>query len=279
MFGLSADGPERGLRNALRLSSSLHHPLDLLNFYLNWPDRFPTSSVRTIASAGVTPEITWQPWLSRPDGSHRGVPLRAIADGQYDAFIRQWAQAAASCDRPIYLRFAHEMNSNGLPWSASAPGNSAHLYVDAYRHVVDMFRAAGASNVRWIWSPNVAYRGSTPLAAVYPGRSYVDMVGLDGYNSGTAVAGSTWRTPAQVFGETLEQVRSLAPDTPVLITETASSAAGGSKPRWIRQLFAYLGAQPEVVGVVWFNLVTRADWLLNSSPADLAAARVGLRTF
>jgi hypothetical protein len=279
LFGLSSGGPQRGLRDALRLSQSLDHPLDLLNIYLNWPDRFPTSALQAIAREGITPEITWQPWRSEADGSHSGIALRAIADGQLDPFIRQWAVDAKSWARPLLLRFAHEMNADGVPWSAGAPGNTPRLYVEAYRHVVDVFRAAGATNVRWVWSPNISYRGSTPLAQVFPGRRYVDVVGLDGYNSGTAVAGGSWRTPEQVFGPTLAQVRSLAAGLPVLITETASSSDGGDKASWIRELFGYLRRQPDVVGLVWFNLATRADWPLDSSPAALAAARAELRDY
>lgn len=279
LFGLSAAGPQRGLHDALALSSTLGRRLDLLNVYLNWPESFPSASLDAIQRAGVTPEITWQPWVSEADGTHRGIALKAIASGEYDQFLRQWALSAARWKRPLLLRFAHEMNSGGLPWSAQAPGNSAQLYVAAYRHVVRVFRAAGATNVQWIWSPNVSYRGSTPLAEVYPGAQYVDIVGLDGYNSGTDVAGSQWRSPAQVFGATLAEVSKLAPKVPVLITETASSAAGGSKPAWIRQLFSYMRAQPDVIGVVWFNIVSRADWPLNDSPADLAASRAALTDY
>jgi hypothetical protein len=276
LFGLSASGAQRGLHDALALSTALHRRLDLLNFYLNWPETFPGGALDAIQLAGVTPEITWQPWVATTGGDHRGVSLGAIAAGDYDRFIRQWAVSAARWKGPLLVRFAHEMNSNGLPWSAQAPGNSAQVYVAAYRHVVRIFRSAGATNVEWVWSPNVSYRGSTPLAQVYPGRRYVDIIGLDGYNSGTRVAGGRWRSPSEVFGATLAQVGALAPQVPILITETASSAAGGSKPGWIGQLFTYMHAQPDVIGVVWFNIDSRADWPLNDSPADLTAARAAL---
>jgi Glycosyl hydrolase family 26 len=279
IFGLSAAGPHRGLDDALALSSELGRHLDLLNFYLNWPESFPTASLDAIDSAGATPEITWQPWVSEADGTHQGIALRAIAAGDYDSFLRRWAVSAARWKQPLLLRFAHEMNTIGLPWSAQAPGNTPQGYVAAYRHVVNVFRAAGATNVQWIWSPNVSYDGSTPLAQVYPGRHYVDIVGVDGYNSGTQIAGSQWRSPAQLFGPTLAQVRQVAPKIPILITETASSASGGSKPAWIGELFGYMHAQPDVIGVVWFNIASRADWPLDDSPADLAAASAALSAY
>jgi beta-mannanase len=47
--------------------------------------------------------------------------------------------------------------------------------------VHDLFAAAGARNVTWMWSPNVTYPGAAPLAGLYPGDDYVDWVGLSGY--------------------------------------------------------------------------------------------------
>ena len=73
------------------------------------------------------------------------------------------------------------MNGNWNSWG-TRPGNSSADYVAMWRHVVSIFRAAGASNVRWVWSPNIyASRSTTtrPFAAYYPGNAWVDDVGLD----------------------------------------------------------------------------------------------------
>ena len=35
-----------------------------------------------------------------------------------------------------------------------------------------------------MWAPNAVYTGSAPLADLYPGDAYVDLVGLSNYNWG-----------------------------------------------------------------------------------------------
>ncbi len=52
-------------------------------------------------------------------------------------------------------------------------GNQAGDYVAAWQHVHDGVAATGATNVQWVWSPNVPYWGSTGLAGLYPGTAYL----------------------------------------------------------------------------------------------------------
>ena len=133
-----------------------------------------------------------------------------------------------------------------------------------------------ASNLSWVWSPNVPYTGSVPLDGLYPGGTNVDVVALDGYNFGTSQPWSSWVQPEALFAPGLQQLRSLAPGKPVLIAETASGEAGGSKADWVRSLFAYLAAQPDVTAVVWFDFLKETDWRLRSSAASAAAVREAL---
>ena len=96
--------------------------------------------------------------------------------------MRRWATQIKAWGKPLMLRFAHEMNGDWYPWSEGVNGNGAGQYVAAYRRVVTLFRSVGATNVTWVWSPNVAYPGSVPLSRLFPGDGYVDRTGLDGYN-------------------------------------------------------------------------------------------------
>ena len=78
--------------------------------------------------------------------------LRNIIAGRFDPYIRP-GQDARRLRRPVRLRFAQEMNGNWYPWSEHANGNRPHEFVRAWRHIHDIFRAAGATNVEWVWSP------------------------------------------------------------------------------------------------------------------------------
>jgi beta-mannanase len=142
--------------------------------------------------------------------------------------------------------------------------------------VHDVVASTGATNISWVWNPNVPYWGSTPLNQLYPGGDYVDVVALDGYNWGTSQSWSAWQEPEVLFGEGITQLRQLAPGTPIMIAETASSEVGGSKPQWITNLFRYVSAQQDVVALVWFHINKEADWRINSTSASADAFRAGL---
>jgi beta-mannanase len=220
--------------------------------------------------------IAWEPWRWGGGITQPGYALDRIVAGDMDGYLRGWASGIAAWGRPVTLRFAHEMNGNWYPWAEGINGNGPGDYVAAWRHVHDLFKAAGAVNVTWMWAPNVPYPGSTPLTSLYPGRDYVDVVGLDGYNWGTAASWSSWTDPKSLFGPGLAQLRALAPGKPIVIAETASAEAGGSKPEWIKTLIAYLAAQRDIVGFVWFQFVKETDWRFDSTPASGAAFKQAL---
>jgi beta-mannanase len=126
-----------------------------------------------------------------------------------------------------------------------------------------------------VWSPNVPYPGSTDLASLYPGADSVDVVALDGYNWGSA-PGQHWTEPAALFGPGIDRLRGIAPGKPVIVGEVASSEVGGSKSAWNRDLVAYLQAQPDVLGFVWFDFQKEADWRIDSTAASATSLRDAL---
>ena len=280
--GLSeGDGANRGLGGALATASATGQHLDEFNFYMAWAynEAFPTSDMQAIVAAGALPSITWEPWQPGAGAYQSTYSLDNIINGRFDSYIDSWARAAAAFGSPMKLRFAHEMNGSWYPWGATVNGNSPAKYVAAYRHVHDRFAAAGASNVRWVWSMNIVDGMPTPLNQLYPGDAYVDSVGVDGYNGGTDNPGmGGWHTPSQVFSNTLVQVAQIAGSKPVYLAETGSAVGGGDKAGWVRDLFTYLKSTP-VTGVDWFEFGGYPDWRLTSSSGVLDAARTALSTW
>ena len=237
----------------------------------------PIADLNAVHARGATSLITWEPWLWGGNGANQpAFALDRITAGDYDTYIAQWGNALKTWGKPVMLRFAHEMNGNWYPWAEAANGNEAGDYVAAWRHVHDVMAATGATNVQWVWSPNVPYWGSTPLTGLYPGAGYVDVVGLDGYNWGTSASWSSWTPPASLFGEGLAALRSLAPGKAIMISETASAEAGGSKADWNTALVSYLAAQPDVTAFVWFHHNKEVDWRINSSAASATALAAAL---
>jgi mannan endo-1,4-beta-mannosidase len=198
-----------------------------------------------------------------------GVSLAAIASGQYDPYLRAYASAVKAFGSRVILSFGHEMNGSWYSWGYWHTSPAA--FVAAWRHIVTVFRAAGAENVTWLWVVNVIHpNGSIPSPARWwPGSSYVTWVGIDGY-----YYKPSW-TFASLFGPTIKAVRALTLD-PILISETGAAPAAG-KPAKIADLFAGVRAYG-LLGFVWFDAKGTRDWRL-TSPAAFAAFCRGAQAY
>jgi beta-mannanase len=218
--------------------------------------------------------ITWM--SDDPSASSQGAyTAQAILSGRYDGYIRAWAAGLRDAGAPVRLRYDHEMNGNWYAWSPGSNGQTAAGYVAAWRHVHEIFTAAGATNVQWVWSPNVAFPGSAPLAGLYPGDAYVDRIGVDGYNWGASDRAHAWQSFAGVFDSTLSEVAALT-SRPVMLTEVASTEAGGDKAGWIADFFTSLSHRASIEGFVWFDADKETDWRIDSSPPARSAFAAGL---
>lgn len=259
-----------------RFANEIGRSPAIIMWYEQWggwdQGRLRLREVEAVLSRGATPMITWDPWDPYAGLDQPAYRLVNIALGHFDAYIDSWATALASVGQPVYLRFGHEMNGDWYCWCAGVNGNSAADYVAAWRHMHDRFVAAGATNVRWVWSPNIEYAGSTAFADLYPGDAYVDWVGLDGYNWGTSKAGKAWLSFEGIFLGSYQRLLSLTAK-PMMIAEMASTEVGGDKAAWIRQAFLdqLPTTFPKVRAVTWFHENKETDWRVTSSAAALAA--------
>jgi hypothetical protein len=223
---------------------------------------FPYDTVGRSHDAGAVPLITWEPWNRN---------LRALIRGDYDGYLRTSARQAASFGKPILLRFAHEMNGDWYPWSLGVDGNSASDYINAYRHVVRIFRSENANNVKHVWAPNTGTFGS-----LFPGNDYIDFLGLDGYNWGAKF--NTWESFEQVFDSSYRSITKLS-RKPLLITEFGANQHGGDKPAWIRHGLSrsVLERYPQIRALIIFDkYYDDADWRVSSSDASESALRSAL---
>lgn len=226
-----------------------------------------STEIANLRSRGETPVVTLEPYTSTGVAS-----FAEIAAGKYDAYFKKEADAVRGLGMTVMIRFAHEMNLLSSDWAAGKLGNTAAGYVEAWRHIVTIFRTEGASNVKWVWAPNVDY-GGRPFNQFYPGDEWVDYVGLDGYNWGTS-SGGTWQTFSKIFASSYATITQLS-SKPLIITETAASETGGNKAAWIEETYFETIPQkmPRVAGVIWFNDNKERDWRVESSQASLDAYR------
>jgi beta-mannanase len=256
-----------GTGTIAQLETTLGRKLAISHNFYGWTDDW-TGWVSSTAQAGYLPLITWEAWTN---GSV-GIPLDDIINGAHDTMIRSRAQASLAVGQKSFLRWGHEMNGNWYPWDGFHNGANTAAnakYISAYRHIHDLFTAVGASNVLWVFSPNV---DSVPgdawnqWANYYPGDAYVDWLAFDGYNWGTVMTTSSWRTFPSMTSTIYAGLA--AKGKPIMIPETASAEQGGDKAAWIAAILPALKASfPAIKALVWFHMNKETDWRVDSSPA------------
>jgi mannan endo-1,4-beta-mannosidase len=236
---------------------------NLVIYYSHWLEPFQVGFAISAAKHGAETVVQIDP---------NNLSLASIAAGRYDAYLRSYATAVKAFGGQVVLSFGHEMNGNWYSWGYQH--TPAKVFVAAWRHIVTVFRAAGARNVTWLWTVNIiAKDGHVPdPASWWPGSSYVNWVGIDGYYYTTS------QSFAQVFGPTIVDVRALTAD-PILIAETGASVDAGQAAK-ITDLFAGIQAYG-LLGFAWFDYndsIQGLDWRL-SSPAALGAYRQDAKAF
>lgn len=256
--------------------SAVHQQPSVYEFSEGWAlDQFDKSSIDQVAAKGMLPLITWEPWnyadpspAARNDGDQPTYKLTNIIDGKFDKYIKMWAVGIKSLGFTVAIRFAQEMNSYWYPWGDMTNGNTASEYVQAWRHVHDIFAQEGATNVIWVWSPNIIWNNDTDLAELYPGNSYVNWIGLDGYYGTPGI--NQYTSFDSLFDKTLEELQTFT-NKPVIIAETGGTNTAGYMARWVTQTFQQISQHPNIIGFVWFEAYKTVDWKIADHPAAAVA--------
>ena len=221
-----------------------------LSLYLTSP-RNPRagflSYLTAVAATGKVPEV--------------GIdilPDAAVAAGTYDAEITQMARDFKGFGQPIFARPGVEIANS---WNAYSP----HVFVQAWRRVVDVFRRENADNVAFVWC--IAAVGYSTFDAFdaqgnglwYPGDEYVDWLGLDLFDA------RDFTGPGQSHANSLALCAfALRRKKPVMIAECTAKGLGlastGSAQAywstWFAPFFAFLDAQPVIREFSYINW----DW-------------------
>lgn len=153
-----------------------------INHSFRQPAEAPWGPIRTRMlrdkAAGRIPMLSWaageQPGVADHDDAAL-ARLTEIAAGKRDAAIDGQARALKALGTPVFLRFTWEFDLR-YPGPVGVRTHKA-----AWRRVVKRFRALGATNVAFVWCPSWLAYSNGRAAAFYPGDSYVDWIGVDGY--------------------------------------------------------------------------------------------------
>jgi endoglucanase len=251
------------------LETAMGRRLDMDSHYYSWSSTFPSRLDTWDVQAGRIPLDSWN-----------GVTSAAINNGSQDALIRARATAARAFGSPILVRLLPEMDAIVKTSTTGTPAQ----FISAWKHVVNIFRAQGATNVGWVWNPNAFHFSGGVSQRYYPGATYVDWIAADGYNWSPKTPSGTTTTAWTTFHDEFAAFYSWAQyqGKPLMVAETGAMEYPGMttrKAQWITGTGSTIQASyPKIKALVYFDDIggsnqsgTQFDWRLNSSTASLNA--------
>jgi len=235
-----------------RVAAAYGKPYAISLVYTQWNSLASHVATREIWAKSPTLQVSWEPTLG----------LTAVQDGKY---MREFARDLKAFGRPVFLRFASEMNGSWTVWH----GNPT-LYREKFALVARIMREE-APNVAMVWSPN--YVGDEDYNLYYPGDESVDWVGINGYTEAFFLGDlNASQKDADIFYQgrrtnPLDKFKAIytqySPRKPIMLSETGFGWANRSPNRdesaWAAQtlerFYGYLPlVYPRLKAVSYFNV-------------------------
>lgn len=208
--------------------------------------------------AGTIPMVSW------------GVDFTGgtVVSGAKDAYLERQAQEVIAYGKPVFIRLDWEMNGSWYEqWGSGhvAPAD----YIAAWRHIRQIFWAAGATNAAFVWCPNVGQPSGTASQQWYPGDSYVDWIGVDAYPQSNGAS-------SLLYGpDGLDAMANFAAlrGKPTMMAEWAPTEPDVPQP--FDLVFAWAQRHPDTVkALVYFNYGSaQNDHFLTDHPVGAAEYR------
>jgi Glycosyl hydrolase family 26 len=227
-------------------------PVKSVTYFNAWLGPYPTVLGQLAAQNGATMYLNLEPQNTWGGGAN--PKLTDITKGSADSYLTSIGNAIKAGGVPVYWCFAHEMNGSWYPWGTGAV--TPAQYVACLQHVVTVIRAAAGGFSRHVWCPNNNDVGS--IKPYYPGDTYVDIMGFDGYLN-TASSSQTYKS---FVAGTVAEIRSLNSKLPIWNAETGVTAGSNRITRY-PQFIADMKAD----GLWGFT-----QW--NETPFDLSTAEI-----
>lgn len=233
-----------------------------------------------IASVGATPMISWMP-IDNSRSSTNILP--EIVNGDWDSYLTQWAAGLQSwintqpTGASIMIRFGHEFNGNWYSY-----GDDPSNFVAAWQYIHDFLELEGVNDyIQWVWCANyVSVDSHNDITLYYPGNTYVDWTGLDGYNWGSNYSFTQWKSFENVFANSYLTLVNNYPSKPIMIAEVGSteeadtprtswgqdgdnSDVNESKALWVQNMLLTIPSTfPAIRALCLFNYNKELGWSL-----------------
>ena len=271
----AADGV--GLVTAIaEQETGIGRPLDLVERYHDMSTTadgtFPNAAEKELSRNHLL-LLSWEPVIWSTGFRY---PWGSIASGALDqSVIIPEAGRLRSFGATVFLSFGAEadINADTADRNESSQDSPAQ-FVAAWRHVHQVFAKLKVRNVVWVWTTTGYLPRAATIAAMYPGRSYVDWVGYDPYNY-FSCHHTPWRSFSQTIGPFYSWLVAQKFGKPIMLAEygtSADPADPGLESIWYRDIVPALHSYPSIKALILWNSATAQCNIMLSSLSTSARA-------
>jgi len=249
--------PEKQARFAA-LEQAIGRKLAIDNNHEDWAVMPDTARIRWDIAQHRLPMISWRIVFQRNALGKGCATADAILASKYDEQLDRQARAVKAFGVPILIRFNYEMTNNqeNECFTGFRPkqnfATASAKYVAVWKHVVDRFRAAGATNAKWVWSPGHKAYEKGIWRMFYPGSDYVDWIGVDDYNKSDVPQSFATDPGINAFYSATSGM-----GKPLIVSETGAPNDPAQHPDpqtlWLTTARQYLKDHPAIKAFVWWN--------------------------
>jgi beta-mannanase len=206
----------------------------------------------------TVPMISLEPFppvnrLTKPNQLHSD-----ILSGKYDQEIKSILIVLKQEQRPILIRFAHEMDVPGqYPWCFE----NGIFYIEIYRYLRETAKKLAATNLIWVWSP----QGRVTADHYWPGDDQVDIIGISVYASKSFNARQELKSFQKILGEKIWLSKRF--NKPLIAAEVGVSGTEAQQEQWMRNALKHINNQ-EVRGFFYFQSAQPSFMPLKTGPED-----------
>lgn len=240
---------------------------------------FPSDVVTSIKNRGATPLIFLNLRTIDIGQTDPVYNLAAINAGQFDSKLEAWADEAKNFGSELIVDWGWEMNGDFTPWNGTYNGGTIEgpkNYRKAYRHIIELMRNRGASNIRWAFHvnfPESPVESWNAFENYYPGDDVIDIIGVSIY-SAQFPTDDFFPSFKSLMDPAYSRLNQMAPKKPVFVFEFGAATGNplGSSVTWANDALSGIlsGRWVAVRGFAWWN----DYWSQDDNPAHDTEMRV-----
>ncbi|NGN69812.1 hypothetical protein G5C51_38730 [Streptomyces sp. A7024] len=200
--------------------------------------------------------LSWESkdWGANGGKKHKWIKWRDIAAGELDEKVidpqaKRVAEYGERTGKKVFLSFDLEMDTR-------MKNGTAKEFRDAWQHIHQRFKAAGADNVIWTWIITGYLDHAELFTELYPGDQFVDWVGYNKYNYYRCHQ-TDWQSFADLQLPTYQWVtENITDKKPLMLSEYGSAqdtAKTGRQADWYAEVPEVLKRMPQVKAALQWN--------------------------